>query len=201
LFGPDGDTANALVPPHGSQRRTGLPRGLTAEKGVVSYGHRQADRGQPGERQEVHGADIAGGKARSSGNALKHGLLSRDLLFRGECPDEFEAFREAVIGQLAPRGGLEELLAERVVASAWRRRRVLQVERELLQGWSPGKLDGSEPSVAFMAMNTGGHMVDRLARYEVHLERAEYKALHERQRWQAARQGQAAPLTLSPSRS
>jgi hypothetical protein len=68
------------------------------------------------------------GKARTSKNAIRHGLLSRDVLLPDEDPKSFEAHRMALLESLAPVGNLEELLASRVVACAWRLGRLGRVE-------------------------------------------------------------------------
>jgi hypothetical protein len=51
-----------------------------------------------------------------------------------------------------------------------------------------------EHSVDYAFNNSGREKMGVLSRYEVTLERSLYKALHELQRLQAARDGQAVPL-------
>src|SRR5215217_4284563 len=76
------------------------------------------------------------GKSVVSYNALKHGLLSQQILL----PDEDEAslvqLGEHLHSQLQPVGELESLLVERIVAAAWRLRRVLAVEAEIYEAES-----------------------------------------------------------------
>src|SRR4051812_48546954 len=69
------------------------------------------------------------GKAVVALNALKHGLLSREALVRGESEAELVAFAKRMRAQLAPVGELELLLADRVVSSAWRLRRAVAPAR------------------------------------------------------------------------
>jgi hypothetical protein len=82
-------------------------------------------------------------------------------------------------------GELELLLADRVVSTAWRLRRLIAVETLLFN---------REHSVDYAFNNSGREKMGVLSRYEVTLERSLYKALHELQRLQAARDGQVVPL-------
>ena len=68
------------------------------------------------------------GKARASLNALKHGLLAKDIVLPSEDEQEFEGLRRALITELGPEGSLEEQIAERIVACLWRLRRVYPIE-------------------------------------------------------------------------
>src|SRR3954447_8763064 len=72
------------------------------------------------------------GKAVVALNALKHGLLSREALVKGESEAELVAFGKRMRAQLAPGGELELLLADRVVSTAWRLRRAVALEAVLL---------------------------------------------------------------------
>jgi len=64
------------------------------------------------------------GKERVASNALKHGLTGKRVVLPNENPEEFDTFRSALWEELAPRGALEEVLAEEIVADVWRLRRV-----------------------------------------------------------------------------
>lgn len=68
------------------------------------------------------------GKARSSLNAIRHGALSARSLLPWEDPEELEELRRGFARALQPVGALETELVERLVSSAWRRRRVERVE-------------------------------------------------------------------------
>jgi hypothetical protein len=71
------------------------------------------------------------GKAASSRNALRHGLAARAVVVLDEDPQDFERFRAELQTALAPRCGLEQVLAETVVHAAWRRRRAARAEAAL----------------------------------------------------------------------
>lgn len=150
------------------------------------------------------------GKARAARNALKHGLLSRDMLIPGEKAKELKAFRESIVAQVAPaEGELEEFLADRVVESAWRLRRAVRLERETIQDklsseWRsrarhPESYAGEPfPTGESVAVGILCHKdtFDKLVRYEAHIQRGFYRALHELQRLQAVRRGGQVPVPL-----
>lgn len=71
------------------------------------------------------------GKARVSSNALKHGLTGRHIVLPNENPHDYDAFRAGLIESLDPRGDLEGLLADKIVADAWRIRRIPMLEAAL----------------------------------------------------------------------
>ena len=125
------------------------------------------------------------GKAVVALNGIKHGLLSRECLLKGESETELVAFGKRLRAKLAPVGELELLFADRVISTAWRLRRLIAVETMVFN---------REHSVDYAFNNSGREKMGVLSRYEVTLERSLYKALHELQRLQAARDGQAVPL-------
>jgi hypothetical protein len=78
------------------------------------------------------GPKTADGKARASRNALKHGLCARKhLLLPDDSRARFEALESALMGDLAPEGALQTLLAHRLIAAAWRLQRADRLEFEL----------------------------------------------------------------------
>jgi hypothetical protein len=89
--------------------------------------------GLPGARAEAsrrNGAKSCGpktpeGKARSAQNALRHGLRAqKHVVLPGESATEFAALEAALMEELAPEGALQSVLAQRVVAAAWRPERI-----------------------------------------------------------------------------
>ncbi len=68
------------------------------------------------------------GKAAASQNALTHGLLSREVLLPGEDEAALAELSGRLRDELRPVGELEGLLVERVIAAAWRLRRLGRVE-------------------------------------------------------------------------
>jgi hypothetical protein len=61
-------------------------------------------------------------------NALKHGLLSREVLLQGEDEVAFVDLSERLRAELQPIGELENLLVDRIIAAQWRLRRLGRVE-------------------------------------------------------------------------
>lgn len=131
------------------------------------------------------GPRTPGGKAVVALNSMKHGLLCREVLIQGESKADLVGFEKRLRAQLAPMGELELLLADRIISTAWRLRRTLVIEAAIFDG-------NDIPSEAFTRYR-GGEKMALLSRYETTLERSVYKALHELQRLQAARDGGFVP--------
>ena len=69
------------------------------------------------------------GKARSSKNALRHGVYSVLPVVPGlEWREDWDTHRAGILKSLAPEGTLEEALAERVALCLWRLNRVHRYE-------------------------------------------------------------------------
>jgi hypothetical protein len=140
------------------------------------------------------------GKAAVSLNPLKHGLLSRQTLLPNEDEASLMQLSERLHSQLQPVGELESLLVERIVAAAWRLRRVLAVEAGIYEE-KRFSYTGEENGLgmAFIRDANGANAFSKLSRYETTIERGLYKALHELQRLQAARRAEGnvlAPLAV-----
>ncbi len=73
------------------------------------------------------------GKSMSRMNAIKYGILSREVVLRGENRGErereFESLYRWYRENLEPVGPLEEMLVERIVTTYWRLHRVVIAER------------------------------------------------------------------------
>ena len=78
--------------------------------------------------QRSTGPRTPAGKAKVSMNSLKHGLTARDVVLPNENADDFDTFRADLWISLNPQGALESLLAEKIIADAWRLRRVPRFE-------------------------------------------------------------------------
>src|SRR6266550_192646 len=117
------------------------------------------------------------GKAAAALNALRHGLLARELLVRGESEEDFTVFAGGVRARLAPVGELEIFVVNRVIAAAWRLRRAVAVETAFFS--TENAPDGAvEDRLGKMQL---------LSRYEVTLERSLYQALDQLQTLQGRR--------------
>lgn len=71
------------------------------------------------------------GKSAIALNAIKHGLLSKEVLLPDEDEKTLVEFGKRLRSQLQPIGELETLLADRIIASAWRLRRILVLEIDI----------------------------------------------------------------------
>jgi hypothetical protein len=77
------------------------------------------------------------GKAFSRRNALKHGLLTKDLYpgfpFQGENPQEFEELFDNLMHDYQPRGVAEEQEVARIAVCRWRLKRAWRYENAEIQ--------------------------------------------------------------------
>ena len=71
------------------------------------------------------------GKAVVRLNALRHGLLTRDVVLPGEDADAFEDLWNQVRADLSPVGPIEEVLVDRIVNAMWRLQRLARAETAL----------------------------------------------------------------------
>ena len=78
------------------------------------------------------GPRTAQGKERSKLNALKHGLLSKVILLKGESETKYHSLLNGLLDDLQPQGTLETVFTENLAAILWRKRRLFQVENALV---------------------------------------------------------------------
>lgn len=84
------------------------------------------------------GPRTSAGKAKSSRNALQHGLRSTQPVIVGvEESADWEAHRAGVFADVAPQSVLEECLAERVALLLWRLGRVTRYETAVIAAAQP----------------------------------------------------------------
>ena len=68
------------------------------------------------------------GKASVRRNAIKHGLLAREVLLPGEDEEALNELHEDLIAYFQPVGKLENMLVDRIIAAHWRLKRLGRVE-------------------------------------------------------------------------
>jgi hypothetical protein len=182
------------------------------------------------------------GKTNVRLNAMRHGLLSKEVLLPGEDEEAFRELGEHLRDELQPVGELENLLVDRAVAAVWRLRRLGRVEagifvwerygelaeraeryvrdlEEVLTNTTPRPNPNLYNSIGYEKARDKAHRMrseqedetatlgrtfardadkanafSKLSRYETAIERQLYKALHELERRQAARQGGSVQL-------
>lgn len=140
-------------------------------------------------------------------NALKHGLLSKEVLLKGEDKKALQELGKKLRLELAPENELELILVDRIISSVWRLRRAIRLERDRLQErFNDSKYDTYEDIertdgeawsliVTVELANSNGWL--NLLRYETTIERQIYRALHELIRLQSARLGGKPPVPLA----
>lgn len=79
-------------------------------------------------RSPSTGPRTARGKERSKFNALKHGLLSKVVVLKGESHAEYLSLLKELREDRQPRGALENILVENLAGLFWRKRRFFQAE-------------------------------------------------------------------------
>jgi hypothetical protein len=145
------------------------------------------------------GPKTAEGRARSSQNALKHGLRAERVVV---LPDEdaaaYEAEQAALLAELAPEGALQTLLARRVAASAWRVLRADRIEVELFEQQGAG--DG-DLGLALIRDGNGARAFATLLRYRGAAEAGLWRALKALKALQAEAEALSPERERSPPRS
>lgn len=150
--------------------------------------------------QKSTGPRTTRGKAKSSANALKHGLTAERAVVRGEDPEEYREFVQGMFAALDPQDAMEAELAGQVISFAWRLRRAAPYEaclvgpvlarreeraRELKVGDEVPPLNGD-----WMIAEAISELPDffgSVDRHETHLERGYYQALNALDRRQKER--------------
>lgn len=140
------------------------------------------------------GVKTEAGKTISKYNALKHGILSKEVLLDDEDSSDLNALGKKLRTELAPDSELELVLVDRITANVWRLRRVMQVEREMMYDDVNDTFGKKTLGGAFSSDFSNHDTYGKLIRYEASIERGIYKALHELQRLQAARRGELVPV-------
>jgi len=145
------------------------------------------------------------GKAVVAQNAIKHGLFTEKTVILAEDPADFDRHRRTLLAGLKPVGPLETLLAERVVALAWRLLRTGRIQAEALDVLNPNldwdyysdaplNYNRQEPQPPLVLGRTivkdftrKCSTMERLLTYECRMEQSLYKACFELERLQLRR--------------
>jgi hypothetical protein len=138
------------------------------------------------------------GKARSAQNALKHGFRAqKHMVLQGEDAAAFAELEAALMEELAPEGALQSVLAQRVVAAAWRLARAERIEAQLFARM----MEGGNMGLALIRDGHNARAFDTLLRYRgtalAELWRA-LRTLKALQAEQAEQEGREAARTQRP---
>ena len=131
------------------------------------------------------------GKARSSKNALKHGLLSQDAVIPGEDPAEFDRHLTLYEDTYLPHNCIERELVRQIADAAWRMRRLSRIETTIIRAAiertrtfqetvCPDRMrEGHEGDLQLLgsSMYSGTQFLSQLARYDGHLNRRFHRAV------------------------
>ncbi len=150
--------------------------------------------------QKSTGPKTAEGKARSSRNALKHGIFCKQLLLEGEDGEQLKELRREHIRHLNPQTALELAIVERIVQSHWRMARCEAAERAVYvdadrlhfevrmktlgETFSPAREERS-PTPGQLQSSFGGDVqrqLDGINRYEQRLENTVHRCLRNLER-------------------
>jgi hypothetical protein len=131
----------------------------------------------------------------------KSGLAALGVALFDESAQEFERFSLALIGDLGPRGAVEELLAERIAVCAWRLRRIYRIESGLFSkarvSAQNGKLRRTRDiELVFLRLTSQDDTLAKLTRYEASLERSLHQAMQELRSYQIRRAATSAARHL-----
>jgi hypothetical protein len=144
------------------------------------------------------------GKRTVARNAIKHGILAREVVIKaGDGEESLEEFLE-LVKQLfelyEPDGVVEESLIQTIATSWWRRRRVLRCEtgaiRRQLDTLANRHPDAHNSDAQRFSLGGFGE-AELLLRYEAHIDRQLDRAMDRLERLQRQRRGENAPPPLN----
>ena len=131
------------------------------------------------------------GKARSSKNALKHGLLAADSVIPGEDPAEFDRHLTLFENTYVPKNYIEREIVRQAADAAWRMQRLSRIEsaavtvamarrrKHRLRYGQESALEGHEADLELLgaSMLDDTKLLNNLGRYDGHLTRRFYRAV------------------------
>lgn len=150
------------------------------------------------------GPKTSKGKAAVRLNAMKHGLLSQEILLPGEDEAALKELGERLRDELEPVGELENLLVDRIIASTWRLRRLGRVEAGIfafeLYGElaararrEAGKYSWTETEVTIGGYKLGGEL-ETATKTTITDEQKHRRAVERAQEMESVRDGELATL-------
>jgi hypothetical protein len=126
------------------------------------------------------GPVTAEGKARSSRNATRHGLLAKCVVLSNESPVGFHQMHDQFIDRFGPADGVEDGLIEEMVAASWRLRRAWALETRIVDDALADQPSGDElgrAAAAFKALASRPELA-LIHRYETRLHAMYQRALY-----------------------
>ncbi len=184
----EGDRALSVPPDQPPQSAPECVSGFDADATPsIATAPRVAGDAVRSQRRQRRGPKTVAGKARIALNALTHGISSARPVVPGESREDSTAHGRRMLEALAPVGPVEAALAERVASALWRLHRVTAYEEAAI---------AERQHLAMASARLLPHPldIDKIGRYEAHLSRQLYQALHELESMRAERRGQPTPL-------
>ncbi|MCH8964815.1 MAG: hypothetical protein IIB58_07640 [Planctomycetes bacterium] len=150
------------------------------------------------------GPRSAAGKAKSSRNAVKHGLLAGLIVLadhKDEDPQQFGLLLDGLRDDYQPQSTIETMLVERLAASFWRLRRAYRFEVEAItQANRPNPLADALDELSPLPPVERGERIlpspyslDRLIRYETMIDRELLRTMRQLESRQRLRKIEQAP--------
>ena len=171
-----------------------------AASGPEAPGKSRAEAARENGRKS-HGPVTPEGKARSSRNALKHGLSSRRIVIGTEEEEEWREFRDECHETLKPIGAIELGYADEFAASRWRLQRCLGIEtsifdyqfamQKIYDEKKCANMDGVDKTG--MAFKSAKDDLTALGRYETRIRRSGERAFANLLKFQSIRQNEPNP--------
>lgn len=134
------------------------------------------------------GPVTARGKAVSSANSLRHGMLSNTVVLEGESTERFAELLAALHRDFDPQNEIETMLLETMAVARWRQMRFWGMEKAGLS-WEIRKQGTDNPEIseedgttraalAFRTLADESRALDLMNRYEARYDRQYNRALH-----------------------
>ena len=145
--------------------------------------------------EKSHGPTSPQGRARSSINALRHGLTARVVVLPSEDMDAYRAFSKEIVDSLDPQTPVERQFAHTVADNQWRINRIRSIEDGMLgmgHFEDAGNFDADNPEIhsamtAARAFREDSKAFVNLSIYEQRLHRSMKEALRQLKELQAER--------------
>lgn len=130
--------------------------------------------------QSSTGPKTQEGKALVCQNAVKHGILTKDVFVDDDRKKDFSDLRDAFCLHFEPEGEWEHFLLDRVINCTWRLGLITRAEAQIFRNENSCISFGKkESSVSEAFTSCGSDAMNLLSRYETCLERSLYRAIDE----------------------
>jgi len=141
------------------------------------------------ENGKLGGPKTEAGKAAVRLNSVTHGLLSKEVLLKGEDAAELNRLRNNFMAELAPEGELETMHVDLITACLWRLKRAYIAETAMLN-------HDFNYYMLHPEVKPSLNVKENLSRYETMIDRQMTRAIHELERKQRIRKGENTPAPL-----